>query len=80
MIVGIKFVIPLAFMTLRACLIIPWESCLGALSPMARREEGGYPQWSLTDEQQRQWAQGAKTLRAAVVLAGGGVGSAVTAR
>ena len=47
---------------------------------MARREEGGYPQRSLTDEQRSQRAVCSKTLRAAGLLCVAGVGSAVTAR
>lgn len=47
---------------------------------MARRQEGGYPQESPTDDQQSQRALGAKILRAADPLSGTGVDSAITAR
>src|SRR6266571_2377227 len=47
---------------------------------MARRNEGAYPQRSVTEEQRSQAAFSAKTLRAADLLPTAGVGSAVTAR
>ena len=43
-----------------------WEgSCFRGEGQMARRDEGGYPQRSLTEEQRRQVALPTKTLRAA---------------
>ena len=50
---------------LRACLKIGRGSVFGGEGQMARRDEGGYPQRSLTEEQRRQMALSAKTLRAA---------------
>src|SRR5438552_17088013 len=47
---------------------------------MARRDEGGYPQRSLTEEQRSQPAFSAKTLRAAGILSVACVGSDLTAR
>ena len=47
---------------------------------MARRDEGGYPQRSPTEEQRSQPAFSTKTLRAAGLLSVAGVGSTVTAR
>jgi hypothetical protein len=47
---------------------------------MARREEGAYPQRSVTDEQRSQLAISTKTLRATVLLDWGVVGSAITDR
>jgi len=47
---------------------------------MARREEGAYPQRSVTDEQRSQRVVSPKTLRAAGLLPMACVGSAVTAR
>src|SRR5437879_6320980 len=40
-------------------------ACFRAKSRMARRDEGAYPQRSVTEEQRSQPALGAKTLRAA---------------
>lgn len=57
-----------------------WEgSCFQANGAMARREEGAYPQWSVTDEQRSQRAVCLETLRAAVLLAVSCVGSTLTA-
>ena len=47
---------------------------------MTRRDEGRYPQRSLTEEQRSQTAFSSKTLRAAALLALASVSSAVTAR
>src|SRR5690606_19063746 len=47
---------------------------------MTRRDKGGYPQRSLTEEQRSQPAFSSKTLRAAGLLSVACVGSAVTAR
>ena len=55
-------------------------SCFRGNGPMARREEGAYPQGSVTDEQRSQRAVSAKTLRAAGLLPVACVGSAVAAR
>jgi len=66
--------------SLRACLKIPWESCFRRKGRMARHDEGGYPQRSLTEEQRSQTAFSAKTLRAAGLLSVACVGSPVTAR
>src|SRR6266542_6645484 len=65
---------------LRACFKIPWESCFRGKGWMARRDEGGYPQRSLTEEQRSQPAPSAKTLRAAGLLSVACVGSDLTAR
>ena len=64
----------------RACFKIPWESCFRGKGWMARRDEGGYPQRSLTEEQRSQPAFSAKTLRAAGLLPVAFVGSVLTAR
>src|SRR5260370_728082 len=47
---------------------------------MARRDEGAYPQRSVTEEQRSQTAFCPKTLRAAGLLPVAGVGSFLTAR
>ncbi len=47
---------------------------------MARRDEGGYPQRSPTEEQRSQTPFSSETLRAAGLLSVACVGSAVTAR
>ncbi len=47
---------------------------------MARREEGAYPQRSVTDEQRSHPALSTKTLRATVLFEWGVVGSAITDR
>ena len=55
-------------------------SCFRAKGRMARREEGAYPSGSVTDEPRSQAALGAKTLRAASLLAVSSVGSTVETR
>src|SRR6266542_4062080 len=67
-------------MALRACFKIPWESCFRGKGWLARRDEGGYPQRSPTEEQRSQPAFSAKTLWAAGLLSVACVGSALTAR
>jgi hypothetical protein len=47
---------------------------------MARRDEGAYPQWSVTEEQRSQPALFVKTLRATGLFGEAFVGSTVTAR
>lgn len=54
-------------------------SCFRGNGPMARHEEGAYPQRSVTDEQLSQGAVSAKTLQAAGLLLLVCIGSAVTA-
>src|SRR6185295_3503598 len=55
------------------------ESCFRGKGCMARRDEGAYPQRSVTEEQRSQAALSPKTLRAAGLLSVAGVGSLVTA-
>src|SRR6185295_20212337 len=55
-------------------------SCFRGKGCMARRDEGAYPQRSVTEEQRSQAAFSPKTLRAAGLLSVASVGSVVTAR
>src|SRR6266436_10412469 len=65
---------------LRACFKIRRRACFRAKGRMARRDEGAYPQRSVTEEQRSQTAFCPKTLRAAGLLPVAGVGSFLTAR
>src|SRR6185436_5188211 len=56
------------------------ESCFRGKGRLARRDEGAYPQRSVTEEQRSQAAFSPKTIRAAGLLSVAGVGSVVTAR
>ncbi len=47
--------------TVRACLIIPWESCFRGKGWMARRDEVGYQQRAPTEEQRSQTAFSSET-------------------
>jgi len=65
---------------LRACLRIPRGAVFAGRAGWRGATQGAYPQRSVTEEQRSNAALPAKTLRAAALLAGAGVGSALTAR
>jgi len=64
---------------LGACFKIRRRACFRAKGRMARRDEGAYPQRSVTEEQRSQTAFCPKTLRAAGLSPVAGVGSFLTA-